>query len=195
MAKSIRPLILSEYSIKSNMNCTCCTRGRWYDIPKAKLVICSKTLRDTCKCKMTHSIISPCRSPSTGPSPFPSRKLFSVTKGHSQGPRRTAALKVSYLRCDLVLIKVRKVLELCKDIFSCWECFWLALFPLLAFLSTYQSWEDQKIVLGYLPHQRRARHQPSAPASPSARPAPAIQHSQKGWVPNLRLRTILNSKQ
>lgn len=58
MAKSIRPLILSEYSIKSNMNCTCCTRGRWYDIPKAKLVICSKTLRDTCKCK-THRLYLP----------------------------------------------------------------------------------------------------------------------------------------
>jgi len=150
------------------MNCTCCTRGRWYDIPKAKLVICSKTLRDTCKCKMTHATIS-----------LPLQEAaVSNAKGHSQGPTRKAVLKVSYLRCDLVLIKVRKVLELCKNIFSCWECFWLALFPLLALLSTYQSWENQKTVLGYLP-QRRTRHQPSAPASPSARSALAMQHSQK----------------
>lgn len=117
-------------------------------------------------------------------------------KGHSQGQRRTVVFKVSYLRCDLVLIKVRKVLELCKDIFCCWECFWLALFPLLAFLSTYQSWEDQKTVVGYLPHERRTRHQPSARASPSARPVPVMQHSQKAGVPDLKLiRTILNSKQ
>lgn len=104
---------------------------------------------------------------------------LSNIKGHGQGPSRKAALKVSYLRCDLVLIKVRKVLELCKDIFSCWERFWLAFFPLLAFLSTYQSWEDQKTVLGYLPHQRHMRHRPPVTASPSARPAPATQHSQK----------------
>lgn len=129
-------------------------------------------------------------------SPFLQEAALSNAKGHSQGPGRTAVFKVSYLRCDLVLIKVRKVLELCKDIFSCWECFWLALFPLLAFLSTYQSWEDQKTVLGYLPHQRRPRHQPSAPASPSARSAPAMQHSQKAGVPDLKLiRIILNSKQ
>lgn len=191
MAKSIRPLILSEYSIKSNMNCTCCTRGRWYDIPKAKLVICSKTLRDTCKCKTT-TVLSPL-GPSAGPSSFPSRKLLSVTQRDQPAP---GLEKVSYLRCDLVLIKVRKVLELCKDIFSCWECFWFALFPLLAFLSTYQSWENHKTVLSYLPHQKGTRPQTSAPASPSEWPAPVMQHRQKAQVPDLKLiRTVLNSKQ
>lgn len=100
---------------------------------------------------------------------------LSNTKRFSQGPRRTAVFKFSYLRCDLVLIKVRKVLELCKDIFSCWECFWLALFPLLAFLPTYQSWKHQKTVLGCFPHQR-IKHQPSPSDSSPARSAPVMKH-------------------
>lgn len=117
--------------------------------------------------------------------------------GEHKGTQPVPSLgKVSHLRCDLVLIKVRKMLELCKDIFSCWECFWLALFPLLPFLSTYQSWENQKTVLNYLPHQKRTRPQTSAPASLSAWPAPVMQHRQKAQVPDLKLiRTVLNSKQ
>lgn len=39
--------MLSEYSMRSKMNCTCCTRGKWYDMPRAKLVICSRTFRET----------------------------------------------------------------------------------------------------------------------------------------------------
>lgn len=82
----------------------------------------------------------PLKKPLSSPITFSLQEaVLGNIKGHSQDSKKTAALKVSYLRCDLVLIKMRKVLELCKDIFSCWECFWLALFPLLAFLSTYKS--------------------------------------------------------
>lgn len=60
---------------------------------------------------------------------------------HSQGQADRNSLPAPYLRGDLVLVKVRKVLELSKDILSCWKCFWLAPLPLLAFLPACPSGE------------------------------------------------------
>lgn len=43
-AKSISPLMFSAGSMRSKMSWMWWAKGRWYDVPEAKLVICSRTL-------------------------------------------------------------------------------------------------------------------------------------------------------